>query len=224
MCGMYAAPDRVFGLGTYHKERERRPDLLCCRDGEDKWHSVLDEDTRAQAVSLVAVLFGDSGVGIAVGGRDQEGTVVPLILRTGDGRSSWTIVDAPLLDGGKWYGWKVQFLGPADVFIALSNYDKAGHGYLLHSADSGQTWEAIKVCNSGLSQINLLGVGMRSWTPSSRCGWVGSSGASLYTADGGASWEVCLELKRANRFQMFDTCGYAVGAREDEPVYRLSYE
>jgi photosystem II stability/assembly factor-like uncharacterized protein len=193
ICGVWALPDEkhVFAAGSNFPHRPRR--FLKSTDGGKSW---LVRDMDDHAALLVDVYFENELQGWVVGGRSPLPTysradVMPMILRTEDGGSTWIDVLGDEFDRpqGEWC-WKIQFVDRDFVVVSCQSYDAAS---ILISEDGGRHWRRheIRDASGSLVNANIEGVGFMDRST----GWVGGwgdamarSGRTSMTADGGKTW------------------------------------
>lgn len=174
------------------------------------WNSVLSNESSEKAFYSFA--FTTPTVGFVVGAQKKGDTYSVLILQTSDGGVSWqeratnarTESDrksAPQLNSvvfcGKDTGWA------------------AGEDVMLHTIDSGETWQT--------QQVNVQGGGRLfsiACTNSQRAWAVGKGGLLLRTINGGRTW-VRQDLgteETLMRVRFFGESGWIVGGRQGKPV------
>ncbi len=235
-----AAPRRICGLCVVDEQNiylsgtnfpGEAPGVMKSSDGGASWQSIPLDD---HASMLIDVFFRSASEGWVVGGRDalqipgriaDRSDVIPVVLHTQDGGTSWTnVAGAPDLvrqfPRGEW-GWKIQYLAPSTLLVSLEN---ELDGAILRSDDAGVTWNRLKI-NDRQRNSNLEGIGFL--TP--EIGWVGGwgdqnglSGASSASSDGGLNWRDANEIGRnLNRFRFIGDPVHSVFASGDG-VYRLA--
>ncbi|MBA5687052.1 YCF48-related protein [Rugamonas apoptosis] len=143
--------------------------VLHSRDGGERWE--VQRSTPDQDRPLFAVHFFDRANGVAVG-------LWSLVLTTSDGGQHWTSRQLEAPAGAKRADLNLfgLFSGPGNALYAA-----AEKGYVLHSADKGQSWHYLATGYAGsfwtgaaLPDGALLVGGLR--------------GALYRSADAGQSW------------------------------------
>lgn len=230
ICGLSVADATTIYLSGTNNPAEP-PGLMKSSDGGTSWQAI---PMAAHASMLIDVFFRNASEGWVVGGRDalqipgrvvDRNDMIPVVLHTSDGGATWTnLAGAPDLvrqfPRGEW-GWKIQFLPPSTLVVALEN---ERDGAILRSDDNGATWARLKI-NDAQRNSNLEGIGFL--TP--EIGWIGGwgdqdgiTGATSATSDGGLNWRNANEVGRnLNRFRFIGDPVHSVFASGDG-VYRLA--
>ncbi len=160
---------------------EPEPGVLLCT-GSDMHRSLDGGDTWShwEPTWLGQPMFGywrdmyfSSGTnGFVVGGMDFNNQFI--IARTGDGGTTWTVLDFPTMGNWPLYYTAIEFPTASIGFVCGT------FGVMRKSTDGGSTWNTV---NTGTAyDLNAL----HFWSAST--GVVVSDGGVLRTTNGGASW------------------------------------
>ncbi len=145
-----------------------RPLLLHTSDNGQTWSDVTGPIHTLLGGSdavLQGVSFQNENDGIVTGLRGTFPTVEPLIIKTTDGGTTWTLVDHPL-EGSTGYLEDVFFLdGNRGYAVGGSGFqlyqthafipNELGTGYILATNDGGDTWAAQVPPSSYLRRIHF---------------------------------------------------------------------
>src|SRR5688572_29939006 len=101
------------------------------------------------------------------------------------------VLDQPALSSGL----AAQRLLQASAFAGERLVAAGAHGHIVFSDDGGTTWQQAQVpVSADLTALHFVDATL---------GWaVGHEGVVLHTADGGASWTVQLDGRRANALML----------------------
>lgn len=198
LCGMEViAPNIVTAVGTYYGY----PSFIRSDNAGATW---TVQDMSAYCGALVDIHWIDAQNGIAVGSTAPGPTRRPIILRTSDGGSTWTI---------RWTGtrnkeicWKISFVNSQIGFVSIENLNAAGPVYFLKSLNGGRSWTEILMSSD---YLNLQGIGFLT----EYYGWLGGWDMGCYiTKNGGGSWTWKNFGYHVNRIRFLSpTLGFAVG-------------
>ncbi len=230
ICGLCVVDDdTVYAAGTNKPWEDAA--VLKTTNGGKSWDRI---DMEPLAASLIDIYFKDPQEGWVVGAVDTvkhpdrrpvRGDVIPIVLHTMDGGTTWTnllekLTEDRVFPQGEW-GWKIQVLSDATMFVALENFHD---GALLRSDDGGESWQRLRI-NDRQRNSNLEGIGFLD----GQRGWVGGwgdlrqrGGFTSQTNDGGQNWTEANEVGfRLNRFRFIGDpvrVAYASG----DTIYKFS--
>lgn len=230
ICGLYAIDEHtVVASGTNYPNEPAG--FLKTTDAGKTWTTLA---LKSMAALLVDIYFRDKNEGWIVGGEDVvrhpgrqplRDDVIPVVLHTRDGGSTWENQLAhmrPQFPRGEW-GWKIQETSDGTMFVSLENFRD---GAVLRSDDRGRTWRRLRI-NDRQRNSNLEGVGF----VNGKQGWVGGwgdlnfgGGFTSRTLDGGKTWDDANEVGyRLNRFRFLGVPP-RVGFASGDTIYKYSDE
>lgn len=187
--------------------------LLRSENGGQTW-TLIDLSDRAGMILDVKFMDPNTGFVFAATSGDVAQSHA-LILKTHDGGRIWREVYRSKRLGE--LAWKASFPTSRVGYATLQNGDPANpQQRIAKTVDGGEHWTEVPLV--ARKDIEELGVGFL--TPD--MGWVGTTGGSFETRDGGRTWAPSTLARSANRIRTRAVDGtpmtYAIGT--EAQVYR----
>lgn len=200
VCGLAKADaNTIYGVGIWSE-----PAFVI--KSTDKGLTWTYTDMSAYANSLIDAYFIDANQGFVTGSKsEEEGGVV---LYTENGGQTWVEKFRTNHVGDRI--WKIQTPDNKHFYGSVESY--VDETRIIHSADSGQTWEIITV-DPEYYYCQTVG-----FIDSLR-GWTGGNSTLFETVDGGTSWEKIEVGTTFNRFvKVSEGVAYLTGSK----VYKFT--
>ena len=169
----------------------------------ESW-SIVFSDTSL-ATNLIDCYFWSPDSGIVVGGYGTAWTTTySVILLTANGGQTWQRVYKSSRINE--YCWKISFVSRSTGYVSIER-----SSFILKTTNTGLNWTDMFAVSGYYQQ----GIGFHN----ENTGWLGGSGTSYETTNGGNSWHATLWGQGLNKIIFLnDTIGYAAGRR----IYKYS--
>ncbi|MGB3018156.1 MAG: T9SS type A sorting domain-containing protein [Ignavibacteria bacterium] len=200
ICGISIVTNNIgYACGRYSSPAR----VVRTTNAGESW-SIVFSDTSL-ATNLIDCYFWSPDSGIVVGGYGTAWTTTySVILLTANGGQTWQRVYKSSRINE--YCWKISFVSRSTGYVSIER-----SSFILKTTNTGLNWTDMFAVSGYYQQ----GIGFHN----ENTGWLGGSGTSYETTNGGNSWHATLWGQGLNKIIFLnDTIGYAAGRR----IYKYS--